>query len=98
MGDDRVMAGYERTRFSLWRWLGFGRCRARWEDDEAPDYAEGYLAADVFTHLDWKDRLRVLVSGNMMTSVAIKTDCLVKRSLPKSKVSVLPPGDIRRQA
>jgi hypothetical protein len=81
----------KKPQWNLWAWLGFGTCHARYED-EAPDFAPGYLTTETKVCLDWWDRLRVLVSGKVMVSVATRTDKTVDRSLSISKFSVLPPG------
>lgn len=83
---------------TIWQRLGFGRCRApRPEEDEyAEGFAPSWLVTGVVCHLDWRDRLRVLVSGNLHVECALKTDVVVERSRSTSAVSVLPPGDPRR--
>jgi hypothetical protein len=84
-------------RPSIWNRLGFCSCSAPCPD--ADEFAEGWapswLMVETRVHLGWKDRLRVLISGNLMTDCAVKTDVPIARSRATSVVSVLPPGRIR---
>jgi hypothetical protein len=88
---------YALQRFSLWRCLGFGECRAlRPEEDELTEgWAPSWFAVGTKAHLDWRDRLRVLISGNLHIDHAIKTDAIINKSRATSAISVLPPGRIR---
>lgn len=85
-------------KFSVWRFLGFGTAHApRPEDlDEHPDWAPAWFIVTTRAHLDWRDRLRVLVSGNVHIDQAVKTDVPIGRSLSTSAVSVLPPGGLKQ--
>lgn len=77
--------------------LGF--CRKRdddlfdWRMMEPPE--EGFTPSCLHTEthcvLDWKDRLRVLVTGHIVVDVWTKTDVLVKRSKSRSQIAVLLP-------
>ena len=95
---DQSSAYYEVSRPTLHqrveRFLGFGTCSSpRFEDvsDHDPKWAAGYLESEVTIFLDWKDRLRLIVSGKLMVSTSIKTSAFVERSMAKSNISVLPP-------
>lgn len=77
-------------RYRFWRWLGFGRAFVE-APDERTDYAPGRIVTEIVTYFDWKDRLRIVLSGQVMTFVSIQTDVFVCRALSESKTSVLPP-------
>lgn len=77
---------------TIWNRLGFGTCSARIEDEDHPDLAKAYISSDTYAHFDWKDRLRILVSGKVMVSLATKTSVMVEKAISASKVSVLPPN------
>jgi hypothetical protein len=91
---------YHKPRWSLWRWLGFGTCHARFADDDPlnPEinpkspFVPSYMMTETVAVLDWKDRLRILVSGKLMVSVATRTDVIVFKCQSVSKVSVVPPN------
>jgi hypothetical protein len=92
-------AYYAVSRPTLWQRLGFGECHALRHDED--EYAEGFAPSWFIVgtriRLDWKDRLRALVSGNLMVECACKTDAIIKKSRATSAVSVLPPGPIRKK-
>lgn len=91
---------YQKPRWSFWRWLGFGACRARFADDDPNDpeinpgspYAPGYMMVETVNVLDWRDRLRVLVSGRVMVSIAVRTDKVITKSISVGACSVLRPS------
>lgn len=60
--------------------------------EDLEGFAPSYMVTGVVTHLDWKDRLRVLVSGNLRVEIQTKTDVIVTKMVSQSAVSVLPPG------
>ena len=63
-----------------------------WRCEEEPGFAPGALITDTVAHLDFLDRLRVLVSGKVRIEVSTKTDVLVKKSKSMSAVGVMPPS------
>ena len=75
----------------IWRRLGFRRAWVRRSSKAEGGFAEGYIVVESVTHFDWKDRLRILVSGRVQIEHAIKTDVAVMRSLVETDVAVLPP-------
>lgn len=77
----------------LWRRLFPGRYREIPEDLEG--FAPSYMMTDVRIRLDWADRLRVLVSGNLRVETTTKTDVIVSKMDSQSVVCVLPPGRLR---
>lgn len=77
-------------RRSIWRRLGFRDCVARYNED-VEGFAPACLVVGTVCVLDWKDRLRVLISGKLRMEAAVKTDVIVNRSMARSCVSVLPP-------
>lgn len=76
------------------KFLGYGDClQPDFEDDpHAEGYTESYLMNVTLAHLDWKDRLRVLISGRLVVRVSTKTDKIIERSYSKSNISVAPVG------
>ena len=82
---------------TLWERMGFGTCRAPRpsEMEEAEGWAESWFIVVTRAHLDWKDRLRLLISGNLMIDHAIKTDVPIGRSQATSAISVLPPRSVK---
>jgi hypothetical protein len=82
----------------VWRRLGFRPASLQLPDDGA-SYPEGFWAPgwfhlDTRCHLDWRDRLRVLIGGRLMLHCAVRTDAPIARSETYSAVGILPPGDI----
>lgn len=63
-----------------------------WRNMEPPE--EGFVPSCLHTEthcvLDWKDRLRVLLTGHVVVDVWTKTDVAIKRSKSRSEVAVLP--------
>lgn len=88
----------EEPRFSwikFWRALGFRLAHVvRWDHpwDEAKGFAPGWMVIDLYIDLDWRDRLRALISGKMMVQCAHKTDKPVSTCFTLSDVKVLPPN------
>lgn len=60
--------------------------------EDLEGFAPRYMTTGVVAHFDWKDRLRVLVSGNLRVEIQTKTDVMVTKMVSQSVVSVLPPG------
>ncbi len=84
---------YKEERPTIWQRLGFGSCGTPDMDDleDAEGFVVSYLITGVIVVLDWRDRLRVLISGKIEIVAATKTDVIVSKTLSRSKVSVLPP-------
>lgn len=83
------------SRVSIWQKLGFGAGRRpRFEDDEPglEGFAPSYLRIEIIAVLDWRERLRALVSGKLQISVATKTDLPVEKAISRSVVYVLAPN------
>lgn len=93
-------AGYDPPwPMRLWRRLGFRMARATRdiEDDaeeraRADGFVPGYLITRTVATIDWRDRLRLLVSGRLEVEVATQTDVLVRKSRSSADIGVLPPG------
>lgn len=90
---------YQPARRSLWdrfwRRLGFGAVFVPAPEDDAAigeGFAPGRLVVRVVTVLDWRDRLRLLVSGRLFSFVSVQTDKIVVRARSEAKTGVLPPG------
>lgn len=90
MTDYAFIAADQRTRFQrLVERMFPGRWNSPPEDLEG--FAPSYMVTEVIAVLDWKDRLRVLVSGKMKVSTQIKTDVIVHKMISQSAVYVLSP-------
>lgn len=77
----------------LWSRLGFGRPHVdRGEGEDWQGFYPGYMMTAVVAHLDWRDRLRVLVSGRVGVETLTRTDVLVQKCRSVSKTAILPPG------
>lgn len=74
----------------FWRKLGFRERHIAPPD--APDMAPGWVATVTTTHVDWRDRLRILVSGRVLLKSFTQTDVIVRKARSTSSFSVLPPG------
>ncbi|MDE2469422.1 MAG: hypothetical protein KGL35_11915 [Bradyrhizobium sp.] len=88
-------AAYKPT---IWQRLGFGTCRAPRPDveDEASEWAPAWHIVAVRIHLDWKDRIRTLISGNLMVESCLQTDVPIGRSKAATEIGILPPGALKR--
>ncbi len=76
---------YKIIRPTIWQRLGFGTCLA-------PDVEPPRLATRIILVLDWRDRLRVLLSGRIMVAVGVEIDEPVRAKASLSRMSVLPPS------
>ena len=84
--------GMTARRPTIWQRLGFGACAVPNMDDlEDSGLAPAHLSTNTTAVFDWRDRLRILVSGKVMVETAVKTDVIVKVMICRSSVSVLPP-------
>jgi hypothetical protein len=92
--DLRPNAFYAPYKRTIWDRLGFGhRTPARQDPDEfAPGWAPSWFIVNTRAHLDWKDRFRVMISGNLIVECAVKTDVTIQRSEAVSGIGILPPG------
>lgn len=97
MNDVAFMAPDRRPFIDrMWSRLGFGTAFADRADDDLA-YAPGYISTGVKVHFDWRDRLRILISGRVHVDCVTKTDVPVKHAYTNSCTSVLPPNhDVRR--
>lgn len=73
----------------IWKRLGFryGAYCGRPENDDAL-----YTVHRIFTHWDWRDRLRILFSGQTETELCIETETLEKLKGVRQAAVVLAPG------
>ncbi len=73
------------------RRLGFGYPgRPDMEDlEDAPNLAPGYLTQTVEIHFNWRDRLRLLISGIAVVEISTKTDKPIDVAIARSKVGVI---------
>lgn len=96
-GVEVVMNGYAIDNRSWW-----ARLMARLfpskpvhRPDPSPEWSPGYMLTEVGVHLDLIDRLRTLVSGNLMMVAVTQTNEAKERSLAVSTSWAAPPGDMR---
>ena len=73
----------------FWRFLGFRAAYTPLPDD--PMWEASSFATDTYIHLDWRDRLRALISGKLNVASRIKTDVVVNKAQTISTMTVLPP-------
>lgn len=59
--------------------------------EDLDGWAPAYMQTHVVANLDWRDRLRVLVSGRLHVQTNTKTDVNVERMQSWSAVYVEPP-------
>ena len=59
--------------------------------DDLEGFAPSYMVTETIAFLDWKDRLRTLISGKVKVRMHIKTDVIVGKSLSTAAVSVCSP-------
>lgn len=55
-------------------------------------FAPSYMSTFIRARIDWRDRLRLLVSGRLHIEVQTKTDVAVSKMVSQSVVYVLPPA------
>lgn len=81
----------------LWKLLGYGWrpdenvMEWRLQDPPPEGFAIGVFHTETHVHLDWKDRLRVLLSGHLVLDAYSKTDVTINKAMTLSEVSVLRP-------
>lgn len=89
---------YKPPRRSIWERLGFGWCQPKIGFDDDDEAVHWYFGTTVVTHWDWKDRLRILISGKTLVRTAHRTEVEVERVRSASVSSVLPPGKLKPMA
>lgn len=77
-------------RKTFWQRLGFGFAHALRHPMPEGVY-DGRIVSDVFCVLDWRDRIRALVSGKLNVEVVVFTDVPVAKTISRSAISVLAP-------
>jgi len=83
---------------SIWHRLGF--CRP-WDEDlfewrnaepgQEDWWVEGTITTNTVVHVDWLDRLRILISGKCRVESFTRTSVTVAHAETRSIFSVLPP-------
>ena len=87
------MGYYAVHRPTIWERLGFKECGAPWmKDEDFPELPPGRLITETNVYFDWKDRLRILMSGKVRVAVSTKSNVIVDTAISMSEVSVLPPN------
>jgi hypothetical protein len=79
---------------TIWHRLGFGETSAPIiEDEDYPHLAPGGMTTEVRICFDWKDRLRLLLTGWVMVAIRHKTVLPVEgQVVSTSSVSVMRPN------
>ena len=70
------------------------RLSPRWEDESG--WAPSWMETNTEVHLNWADRLRLLISGRCRVEVATRTSVVVGKAESRSVFCVLPPGRRRK--
>lgn len=73
----------------VWRRLGFGFAHLPYPREA--DEEHGHVSSDIIAVLDWRDRLRTLVSGRVNVRLSLLTTAPVTVLKSESAVKVLPP-------
>ena len=55
-------------------------------------FSESYMTYHIICVLDWKDRLRCLISGKLEVEVKTKTDVVVNKAFSTSAITILAPS------
>ncbi|MER9622682.1 hypothetical protein NKI98_14785 [Mesorhizobium sp. M0222] len=91
---EKIEHGYQvykpTAKERFWNALGFGLASVPRPDDD-PAFAEGWAVTTIVTHFDWRDRLRIVISGKVQTKVSLKTDVPVARAKTYAETRVMPP-------
>jgi len=80
----------------FWSWFGYGYRRAPDMSDleDVEGFAPAYLEVEITVLMDWRDRLRALVSGKIAVVTRVKTDQPIKQHVTRCQFSVLRPGKL----
>ena len=98
-----VINAYQETRRTIWDRLGFGFRRSAelldWKVT-APKpsdwFVPGVLTTGTWIKLDWRDRLRLLLSGTLLVETYTRTDVEVRRCESRNAIGIMAPkGDGR---
>lgn len=94
--SDTATGFYAEHRPTIWQRLGFRQkhdvALFEWRIQDAADgFVGGTMNTSTHVILDWKDRLRLLVTGHALIDVYTRTDVMPKRLESRSQFCVLPP-------
>lgn len=80
--------------YRFWRAMGFrhGAFAGRPDDDEAR-----YTIHTILSHWDWRDRLRILISGDTATEICVETKAIEEIKGVRTEAVVLAPGARRER-
>jgi hypothetical protein len=77
---------------TIWHRLGYGACHVDFPDEDEPTLPPGAISTDIYIRLDWRDRLRLFVTGCLFVSVKTKTNVVVETAISRSGVGILWPA------
>jgi len=80
---------------TIWHRLGFGHAHVGPWDEPDKDDDDKYTCSDIVAVLDWKDRLRLLVTGRLSVALRVKTEHDAGRVEGRSAVKVMGWGWVR---
>lgn len=89
MSEDSIQAYAQAFKPTIWHRLGFGHAHvAPWDEPDKED-DDHYVMTDIVVTVDWKDRLRLLLTGLLSVAVRVKTEHEAGRCEGRSHVKVM---------
>lgn len=78
---------------TLWQRLGFGEPYMPWTNT-LPGFDDKRTALTTVMHFGFKDRLRILLTGHVMTKTSMQGDVLPSKMECTTRTGVLPPPKV----
>lgn len=93
----KIKVIFLRFYIKAWAKLGFGICAfptmvITESEKGCNKFARDYLGTDVRVKLRLYERLQLIISGRLVIRQSMATWPMVKRSMSKTAISILPPG------
>lgn len=97
MNDDQLVGYYAPDPMPRWRrWLQQKLFPQQYlapaDEDGDPDFAPGEAMSTHVVTVDWKDRMRLLVSGELKIETRHRFDVPVRRMKSRGQFNVSPPS------
>lgn len=90
MSDQDETIGYAMEfKPTIWHRLGFGHAYVPPWDDPEKDGDDHYVITEVVVVFDWKDRLRLMLTGCLSVEVRVKTQHDAGNTEGRSAVKVM---------